>query len=168
MKPKPSPIPPEPLNPTSVPTSTPRPSSLSAAPTPVPATATPIIAAASQPYRSDQGGYAVDYPSDWAVNERVATDGTVITSFVPASGGASISIVVQPSELPMVAAEDPHTRCNEVQIGSLSGLRCIDTISLSISTTLVADGKTYRITTSGKGLTGDVYQRLVESFRLNS
>lgn len=168
MKPKPSPIRPEPLDPTSLPASTSGPSSQPATPIHVSATATPITAATSaQTYRSAQGGYAVDYPIGWTVNERVTADNMLITTFMPAGGGIGISIIVQPNEQPLVAAEDPNTRCDAVTIGSLSGLRCFDTIAMTISMTLVGQGKTYRITTSRKGFGSDVFQRLVESFRVS-
>jgi hypothetical protein len=128
-----------------------------------PTTALPTPSQHWQRYRSDRAGYSVDYPSVWTANERDDTDGSITTVLAPTGGGAGISIITR-FGVPSVDSNDiPNTRCQEVTIGGLSGTSCVDTIALTISTTLVGLGKTFNIS-AGKGVPRDTYQHMLNSF----
>ena len=141
------------------------------APTAAPALAPTSVAASGvwQTYRNTQGGYTIDYPVAWSMDQRTGTDGALVTTFTPADGGAGIEVIVKTDEGNGAESADiPNTRCEPVTIHGLSGTRCFDTISFSISTTLVGRGKTYIIAASGKRLDQNIYQRLLDSFRIVS
>jgi hypothetical protein len=132
---------------------------------PVPAAA-PDTDDSWRTHRNEQAGYTVEYPSDWRVDEQTGTHGTVVaTTFRPTGGGAGITVSVQRGEMDQEVSDIPNTRCKQVTVGRLTGTRCFDTVSFSISTTLVGQGKTYTITAPSKGLDQKIYQRLLESFR---
>jgi hypothetical protein len=160
-KPSPAPLPPELLNPTEVP---------ALVPSVPPALPTVAVAHSGdwQPYRNDQAGYSVTYPSDWTVSETVGADGSYSTTFTPADGGAGILVLVQAGEQSGESNDIPNTRCQPVTVGGLTGMRCLDTISFSTSTILVGHGKTYTIVATGKRTDQTIYQALIDSFAVSS
>ena len=158
-KPLASPIPPEPLDPITAVTVAPT----VAVPTPVSDVA---ATGAWQTYRNDQAGYSVDYPADWTVSEQAGGDGSLMTTFAPPGGGAGVTVLVQAGEQYTDQSDILNTRCQQVVIGGLSGTRCFDTISFSTSTTLVGEGKSYTIATSGKHMDTNIYQRFLDTFAI--
>jgi hypothetical protein len=118
-------------------------------------------------YHNPQAGYSAEYPADWTVSEQVGADGSTVTTFSPADGSSGIIVMVQSGEFGGAGSSDiPNTRCGEVQVGERTGMRCFDTINLVASTTVVAKGKTFTITTLGKRLDERIYDRFVSSFRI--
>lgn len=129
-----------------------------------PATTASANTAAWQTYRSAQGGFQVDYPTDWAVSERSDTSATLTTTFAPPDGAAGIAVIVRPGGPTEDNSDIPNVRCQPVMIGGLAGKRCFDTIAFSISTTLVGQDKTYTIAASRKRADPSIYEHLLESF----
>ncbi len=120
-----------------------------------------------QTYRNESAGYAVDYPAAWTVAERTERDGSLLTTFAPTGGGPGIAVITRASELAEGDDGDlPHTRCQPVTVGGLSGRRCFDTIAFSTITALVAQGKSNLIVTIGRRLDPAIYQRLLDSFQV--
>ena len=82
----------------------------------------------------------------------------------PASG-AGISVVVQAGGPPAIQpSEKANIICARVMVGRLSGNRCVDADNGTIATTLVGQGRTYVIATTGKGVYQQIYQRVLDSF----
>jgi hypothetical protein len=118
-----------------------------------------------QVYRSPQGDFSVEYPADWTVSEQ-AGDSSLTVLFSPPDGRAGITLTTLAGEQYSDFSDIPNTRCQPVTIGQLSGARCFDTISFSTSTTLVGEGKSYTIATSGKNVNVDIYQRFLDTFAI--
>ena len=141
-----------------------------AAPTPR-ATATAIATAdAWQTYHSEQGGYTVDYPATWTVDEQAGADGAIVTTFASADSGASITMIVQTTLPDQAGLPQPadilNTRCKQVTVDRLPGIRCFDTTSFSTTTTVTTEKKTYTISTSAKRLDQNIYQHFLDSLRV--
>ena len=150
-----------------------RPASLSTTrETPVLATATITAATAAwQTYRSEQGGYTVEYPATWTVDEQVGANNTLVTTtFTPADGGASITVIVQTAladqaELPQ-PADIPNTRCEQVTVNRLPGIHCFDTISFSVTTAFMNEKRAYTIAASARRLDQSIYQHFLDSIQV--
>lgn len=120
-------------------------------------------------YHNKPAGYVLDYPGAWVVHEHTAADGSVTTTFTPPHGGTGIDVTVRHGSFDDSGQTDiPNTRCQHVMLAALPGTRCVDTISFSTSTSVVAHGRTYAISTSGKRMAGPIYDHLVRSFRLTA
>jgi hypothetical protein len=117
-----------------------------------------------QTYRNEKAGYTVEYPAKWNVDESATPDGKMTTTFRPASGGAGITVIVQTGTPQAEPLDMPNTHCQPVPGNRGIATRCRDTISLTTSTTIVDQGKTFTISTSGKGIGQTVYQHVVTSF----
>lgn len=117
-------------------------------------------------YENSQAGYSVEYPADWTVSEQVAADGSILTNFSPIDGSSGVLVIVQSGDLGGGASELPNTRCEEVQVGELTGMRCFDTINQVASTTIMANGKTYTIVPLGKHLDENLYSRFLSGFQI--
>jgi len=65
------------------------------------------------------------------------------------------------------ASDLPNTRCRPVRVGRLAGSRCLDTISMSVSTVLQDRDRWYVLTTSARrpATPRGAYDRVVASFR---
>jgi len=121
-----------------------------------------------QTYRSEHAGYTIEYPKEWTIDEQVGTTGTarsIVTTFRPTDGGAGI-IVTTLMQTPDQAEplDMPNTHCQQVQGNRGMATRCLDTISRTTSTTIAAQGKTYTITSAGKGMHQTIYQHILDSF----
>jgi hypothetical protein len=123
------------------------------------------IGEAFKTYHNPRAGYSVEYTAEWTVSEQVGTGGLIVTTFSPMEG-PGIVILVQPGDLGGGAADLPNTRCEEVPVGELTGMRCFDTINRVASTTLVANGKTFTIAPLGKYVDESLYSRIVSGFRV--
>ena len=98
-------------------------------------------------------------------DEQGSEDGALITAFTPSGGGLGIIVVVQVGELPSTEpSEVSNKRCQKITAGGLTGMRCFDTVALTISTILDGKGKIYTIATIGKHLDEQLYQRFLNSF----
>jgi hypothetical protein len=129
------------------------------------ATMTTAAATAWQTYQSVQGGYTVEYPATWIVNEQVGAAGTVATTFTPSGGGAGMIITVRPTDPAQQEPLDlPNTRCQPVPGNRGIATRCLDTIARSTATTFVGQDRTYTITMEGKGMDENIYQHTLDSF----
>jgi hypothetical protein len=117
-------------------------------------------------YHNTQTEYNASYPADWTVNESAGINDELITTFMaPNDAGQGIVVSVLNGEVAVEEIPDmPNTRCELVTISGLSGRRCFDTLALSISTTLSGFSKQYTITSFGKHLDQNIYQRFLESF----
>ncbi len=116
-------------------------------------------------YHNQDVGYQVDYPVSWSVTESTDVNSGYVTTFTVPGGGEGIVVSVQTSPTTGEDIPDlPNTHCQEVTVSGLSGRRCLDTLSLSTSTTLFGDGRQYILTSFGKHLDQAVYQRFLESF----
>jgi len=115
-------------------------------------------------FTSIQGGYRLRYPPGWRVKES-AGDGGPVLSLLPPSG-AGISVLVTWTDPPEAAAL-PNTRCRPVRVGRLAGSRCLDTISMSVSTVLQDRDRWYVLTTSARrpATPNGAYDRVLASFR---
>jgi hypothetical protein len=119
-------------------------------------------------YQNPQAGYSAEYPADWTVSEQVGEESTIVTTFSPPDGSAGIMVMVQSGEFGATGNSDiPNTRCEEIQIGELTGTRCFDAINAAISTTVIANGKTFTIAALGKRLDESLYDRFSSSLRIN-
>ena len=66
------------------------------------------------------------------------------------------------------AANLPNTRCQSVRVGGLEGSRCLDTVSMVVSTTLQGRERWYVLTTSlRRPAAAGEYDRVLASFRLS-
>jgi hypothetical protein len=119
-----------------------------------------------QTYRSERGGFSVEFPTTWTIEERFDAHGALVTLLRP-PGGTTISIVSQTDmSLDQDDTDLPNTHCKNVQVAGLPGRTCLDTISFNVSTTLVASGKTYLITSGRKQSDRRLYDRILASFRI--
>jgi hypothetical protein len=133
----------------------------------VPEANTPFGATdAWQTYRSERGGFSVDVPATWIVAERMETQGVLITTLTP-SNGAAIAVISQPgASVNQGDADLMNVRCTAVMVAERPARSCLDTISFSVSTTVVGSGKTYIITSNRKRGDQRVYNRVLASFRI--
>jgi hypothetical protein len=130
-----------------------------------PAATTTAAMSAWQTYHSVQGGYTVEYPATWAVNEQAGAAGAVATTFTPSGGGAGIIITVRPTDRAQQEPLDlPNTRCQLVPGNRGIATRCLDTSARSTTTTFVGQDRTYTITTSRKAMDEYIYQHMIDSF----
>jgi len=120
-------------------------------------------------YRNARAGYSVKYPPRWTAHDQVSAGGQFVTLFTSPDRASAIEISVRPETTGQGDPSDiPHTRCHAVTMSGLSGTQCVDTISFSAVTTLVAGGKVYSIAWSLKRMKSAIAQRFVRSFRLLS
>ncbi|MGB8327222.1 MAG: hypothetical protein WCE48_06555 [Steroidobacteraceae bacterium] len=120
-----------------------------------------------QTYRSERGGFSVDIPSTWTVEERVDAQGGLVTLLTPPAG-AAVSVTSRADQSPNEGDADlPNTRCKNVLVAERPGRTCLDTIAFSVSTTVLAAGKTYIITSGRKPGDRRLYDRILASFRIS-
>ena len=89
-------------------------------------------------------------------------------SLLPPKGGG-ISVLVTSTAPPEAAASTPPgTRGRPVRIGGLEGSRCLDMVSMVVTSTLRARERWYVLTTSLRPPATPVgtYDRVLASFRL--
>jgi hypothetical protein len=119
-----------------------------------------------QPYRSERGGFSLDVPATWSIEERPAATGVLVTLLTPPNG-AAVSVASQAdTSLELGDADLPNTRCTNVMVAERPARTCLDTISFSVSTTVAGSGKTYVITTNRRRGDQRVYDRILASFRI--
>lgn len=130
---------------------------------------TPAATAAAMPawqtYKSALGEYTVEYPAGWTVREQTGVAGTITTMSTPSGGGAKITVVIRAAVPSQQEPPDlPNTRCQQVSDNRGIATRCLDTLARTTSTTFVAEGRTYTITTTEKGMDQNVYQHVLDTF----
>jgi len=132
-----------------------------------PAAKTPSLSSDTwQPHRSERGDFSIDVPVTWTVEERLDARGVLTTTLTP-PGGAAIVVVSQPGTL--LNQGDPdlmNTRCTDVTVAERPARTCLDTISFSVSTTIVGSGRTYVITSNRRRGDPRLYDRVLASFRI--
>jgi len=90
----------------------------------------------------------------------------LITTLTP-SGGAAIAVISQPgASVNQGDADLMNTRCTNVLVAERPARTCLDTISFSVSTTVVGSGRTYIITSNRRRGDQQVYNRVLASFRI--
>ena len=117
-------------------------------------------------FTSHQGGYRLRYPPGWRVKESAGTGGPVLSLLPPR--GTGITVLVTFTAPPEAGAANlPNTRCQPVRVGGLEGSRCLDTISMVVSTTLQGRERWYVLTTSLRRPAAPIgaYDRMLASFR---
>jgi hypothetical protein len=117
-------------------------------------------------FRSVAGGYRLRYPPGWRVRESTGSGGPVLSLLPPK--GFGISVLVTSTEPPEArAAALPNTSCRPVQVGGLRGTRCLDTISMVVSTVLRGRERWYVLTASLRrpGVSAGTYDQVLASFR---
>jgi hypothetical protein len=115
---------------------------------------------------SDAGGYIVDYPPSWAIEEFVDESGSVATTFSDVSGAVLI-VSSQPGATAEPVLDFPNVRCQTVIVGGLlQGQRCLDTVSRSIVITLIAPDRTYSLGYPFGSAARDDIEVVLNSFRL--
>jgi hypothetical protein len=133
----------------------------------VPAAKTPTVASDKwEIYRTEQGGFSIDVPVTWTIEERVDALGVLITTLTPPSG-AAISVISQPgTSLNQGDADLMNTRCTDVTVAERPARTCLDTISFNVSTTVVGSDRTYLITSNRRRGDQRLYDRVLASFRI--
>jgi opacity protein-like surface antigen len=117
-------------------------------------------------YRTERGGFSVEHPPAWTVQERVDAHGALVTTFTPPAG-AGIAVVLESDTSSTQDNDDVmNTRCHAVTISGRPAKTCLDTISSSLSTTVVSDGRTYRIMSSRRRGDPTIYDRVLATFRI--
>jgi hypothetical protein len=117
---------------------------------------------------SGPGGYRLRYPPGWRVKESIGSGGPVLSLLPPR--GAGISVLVTSTAPPEAGTANlPNTRCQPIRVGRLGGSRCLDTISMVVSTTLQGPERWYVLTTSLRrpAAPAGAYDRVLASFRLS-
>jgi hypothetical protein len=119
-------------------------------------------------FASVQGGYRLRHPPGWQLKERTGDGGPVLSLLPPA--GAGISVLVTFTVPPQAGAADlPNTRCRPVRVGRLAGSRCLDTLSMSLTTVLQDQDRDrwFVLTTSARrpAAPRGAYDRVVASLR---
>ena len=116
-------------------------------------------------YHNSQAGYSADYPAEWTVNESIGINSGIITTFLSPDAGQGIVVSVLNSDAILEEIPDmPNLRCQQITVSGISARRCLDTIAQSLSTTLLAPGRQYSITSFGKHADQNIYQLFLESF----
>jgi hypothetical protein len=117
-------------------------------------------------FTSVQGGYRLRYPPGWRVKESTGTGGPVLSLLPPRGAGVTVLVTFTPPP-EADAARLPNTRCQPVRVGGLAGSRCLDTISMVVSTTLQGRERWYVLTTSLRrpAAPSGAYDRVLASFR---
>ena len=117
-------------------------------------------------FTSVQGGYRLRYPPGWRVKETTGTGGPVASLLPPRGIGVTVLVIFTPPP-EAGAARLPNTRCQPVRVGGLAGTRCLDTISMVVSTILQGRERWYVLTTSLRrpAAQSGAYDRVLASFR---
>ncbi len=137
-----------------------------ARPTTIAAATVPAIPSPTLADGANGAWQTYPYPAGWTASERAGEHGDLTTSFGPSGGGAGIGVIVQPGRQNVGNTDLPNTRCAQVVVGGVTGRRCFDTLSSGVSTTLVAQDRTYTIVAAGRRLDQQIYQRFLDSFAL--
>lgn len=135
--------------------------------TAAPARTPPDPAVANWPaFTSILGGYRLRYPPGWRVRESTGSGGPVLSLLPPRGIGVTVLVTFTPPP-EAGAARLPNTRCRPVRVGELAGTRCLDTVSMVVSTTLRGRGRWYVLTTSLRrpAAPSGAYDRVLASFQ---
>ena len=97
-------------------------------------------------FTSVPGGYRLRYPPGWRVKESSGSGGPVLAAPGEGDRHQRAGHLDRPPE--GGAATAPNTRCQPVKVGGLEGSRCLDTVSMVVSTTLQGRERWYVLTTS--------------------
>jgi hypothetical protein len=112
-------------------------------------------------FASVQGGYRLRYPPGWRVKESAGDGGPVLSLLPPA--GAGISVLVT-----FTVPPEPG-RCRPLRVGRLTGSRCLDSASRSVTTVLRDQDRDrwFVLTTSARRPAGPkgAYDLVVASLR---
>ena len=118
-------------------------------------------------FTSVAGGYRLRYPPEWRAKESAGSGGPVLSLLPPKGSGISVLVTfttppeAEPGNL-------PNTQCRPILAGGLKGSRCLDTVSMVVSTTLQGRERWYVVTTSLRrpAVPAGAYDRVLASFRL--
>jgi hypothetical protein len=119
-------------------------------------------------FTSVPGGFQLRYPPGWRIKESTGSGGPVLSLLPPRGIGISVLVV---STAPPEAGTGTlrNTRCQPVRVGGLGGRRCLDTISMVVSTILQGRERWYVLSTSVRrsAVPPSTYDRVLASFRLS-
>ena len=118
-------------------------------------------------FTSVPGGYRLRYPPGWRAKESTGSGGPVLSLLPPK--GMGISVLVTSTAPPETAGStSPDIDCRPVRIGGLEGSRCLDEISMVVTTTLRGGERWYVLTASLQpaATPAGTYDRVLASFRL--
>ena len=118
-------------------------------------------------FTSVAGGYRLRYPPEWMAKESAGSGGPVLSLLPPK--GSGITVLVTFTIPPEAGLSNlPNTRCRPILAGRLKGSRCLDTVSMVVSTTLQGRERWYVVTTSLRrpAVPAGAYDRVLASFRL--
>ena len=134
----------------------------------VPAPKPPSVTSdAWETYQSERGGFSVDVPATWSINERLETQDVLVTTLTPPNGVA-VSVISQThASLNEGDTDLPNLHCKYVMVAGRPATACLDTISFSVSTTVVGSGRTYVITSNRRRGDQRLYDRILASFRIS-
>jgi hypothetical protein len=141
-------------------------SPVGAAPSTVAPSTSSLDPAANWPaFSSIQGGYRLRYPPGWRVKESSGSGGPVLSLLPPT--GTGITVLVTFTAPPEAGANLPNTRCQPVRVGGLEGSRCLDTVSMAVSTALQGHERWYVLASSLRrpAAPRGAYDRVLASFR---
>jgi len=141
---------------------TPAPSSTLAAPA---STAAPAVTGWPV-FTSAAGRFRLRYPPGWRAKESSGSGGPVLSLLPPRGAGISVLVTFTPPP-GWGAASPPNTACRPVQVGGLRGSRCLDTLSMVVTTTAQGHERWYVLATSLRrpAAPAGAYDRVLASFQ---
>jgi hypothetical protein len=118
-------------------------------------------------FTSMAGRYRLRYPPEWKAKESAGSGGPVLSLLPPKGSGITVLVTfttppeAEPSNL-------PNTQCRPILADGLKGSRCLDTVSMVVSTILQGRERWYVVTTSLRrpAVPAGAYDRVLASFRL--
>jgi hypothetical protein len=117
-------------------------------------------------FTSVAGGYRLRYPPEWKAKESTGSGGPVLSLLPPKGSGITVLVTFTPPE--EGPSNLPNTQCRPILAGGLKGSRCLDTVSMVVSTILKGRERWYVVTTSLRrpAVPAGAYDRVLASFRL--
>jgi hypothetical protein len=100
-------------------------------------------------FTSVQGGYRLRHPPGWRVKESAGTGGPVLPLLPPRGTGITV-LATWPPPPEAGTAGLPNTRCQPVRVGELEGTRCLETLSMVVSTTLSRNSRSSDVPIPGR------------------
>ncbi|MCW2938196.1 MAG: hypothetical protein JWN00_1181 [Actinomycetia bacterium] len=79
--------------------------------------------------------FAIWHPSGWTISERQGTNRSLDLTLTPPTGRGGILLRRRFAAAPQ-PADLPNTRCTQIRVSQLPGLRCTDTITGSVTAVL--------------------------------
>jgi hypothetical protein len=115
--------------------------------------------------------FAIWHPPGWTIAEHRGPDRSLLLTLTPPRlddntipGGVAVRRVFGAAS---VQQDDPNTRCRQIRISQLPGMRCVDTISGSVVAVLAGTGQgTFIFQTSRRSSGYPDFDHIVAGFQL--